>query len=71
MQPRNVASIARLIDAEIDSGHYVAPIPVDVLAYSLVRLGEAFIYNDALAGIRGDTDRLRQVEAALLGVREQ
>ncbi|MGA2455280.1 MAG: QsdR family transcriptional regulator [Solirubrobacteraceae bacterium] len=71
VQPRNVASIARLIDAEIDSGHYVAPIPVDVLAYSLVRLGEAFIYNDALAGIRGDTDRLRQVEAALLGVREQ
>jgi hypothetical protein len=33
-----------------------------------VRLGEAFLYNDALTGIRGDTQRLRQVEAALLGV---
>ncbi len=41
-----------------------------VLAYAIVRLGEAFLYNDALAGIRGDTARLRQVEAALLGVRE-
>jgi hypothetical protein len=41
-----------------------------VLAYALVRLGEAFLYNDALAGIRGDTERLRQVEAALLGVHE-
>ena len=30
-----------------------------------------FLYNDALAGIRGDTERLRQVEAALLGMRER
>jgi AcrR family transcriptional regulator len=71
VQPRVVASIARLIDAEIDAGHYLAPIPADVLAYAIVRLGEAFLYNDALAGIRGDTDRLREVEAALLGGREQ
>ena len=31
------------------------------------RLGEAFIYNDAIVGIRGDTQRLREIEAALLG----
>jgi AcrR family transcriptional regulator len=70
VQPRVVATVTRLIDAEVDAGHYAAPIPADVLAYSITRLGEAFIYNDALAGIRGDTERLRQVEAALLGVRE-
>ena len=35
--------------------------------YAIVRLAEAFIYNDALAGIRGDVDGLRRVEAALLG----
>ena len=51
-------------------GHFVPTVPPDVLAYALVRLGEAFLYNDALAGIRGDTERLRQVEAALLGVYE-
>jgi hypothetical protein len=70
VQPRVVATVTRLIDAEVEAGHYAAPIPADVLAYSITRLGDAFIYNDALAGIRGDTERLRQVEAALLGVRE-
>jgi AcrR family transcriptional regulator len=68
VQPRVVGSIERAIDAEIEGGEFAAPLPADVLAYAIVRLGEAFIYNDALAGIRGDTDRLRQVEAALLGV---
>jgi AcrR family transcriptional regulator len=68
VQPRLVASIEALIEAEVRSGAFVAPTPPDVLAYALVRLGEAFLYNDAIAGIRGDTDRLRQVEAALLGV---
>ncbi|HEV3047838.1 MAG TPA: QsdR family transcriptional regulator [Solirubrobacteraceae bacterium] len=67
VQPRLVATIQRLIDAEVQSGSFVAPLPTDVLAYAIVRLAEAFIYNDALAGIRGDIDKLRQVEAALLG----
>jgi AcrR family transcriptional regulator len=71
VQPRVVASIERLIDAEAQAGQFVPPIPPGVLAYAIVRLGEAFLYNDALAGIRGDTERLRQVEAALLGVHEQ
>ena len=38
------------------------------LAYAIVRLGEAFLYNDAIVGIRGDTERLREIEGALLGV---
>jgi AcrR family transcriptional regulator len=68
VQPRLVMSIERLIDAEVEGGHFVPRIPPGVLAYAIVRLGEAFLYNDALAGIRGDTERLRQVESALLGV---
>jgi hypothetical protein len=66
-----VACIARVIEDEAQAGEYVPPIPADVLAYAIVRLAEAFIYNDALAGIRGDTDRLRQVEAALLGAPDE
>jgi hypothetical protein len=31
---------------------------------------EAFLFNDAVAGMRGDADRLREVEAAILGVTE-
>ena len=40
----------------------------DLLAYAIVRLAEAFLYNDAVAGVGGDTERLRQIEAALLGL---
>jgi hypothetical protein len=71
VQPRVVACIEHLIDAEVQAGKLVPPTPPDVLAYAITRLGEAFLYNDALAGIRGDTERLRQVEAALLGASAQ
>ncbi|MGO9322114.1 MAG: QsdR family transcriptional regulator [Solirubrobacteraceae bacterium] len=67
VQPRVVACIERLIDAEVRAGEFHPPTPPEVLAYAMTRLGEAFLYNDALAGIRGDTERLYQVQAALLG----
>lgn len=67
VQPRVVACIERLIDAEVQAGELVPPTTPEVLAYAVARLGEAFIYNDALVGIRGDVERLHQVLAALLG----
>jgi AcrR family transcriptional regulator len=69
VQPRVVAAIEGFIDAEIKAGTYVAAVDPHTLAYAIVRLGESFIYNDAMFGVRGDTQRLREVEAALLGVR--
>jgi AcrR family transcriptional regulator len=68
VEPRTVACIECLIDAEVQDNSFVSPMPPAVLAYALVRLGEAFLYNDAIAGIRGDTRRLRQIETALLGI---
>jgi AcrR family transcriptional regulator len=68
VQPRVVAAVERVIRAEIDAGTFVPAVPADVLAYAIVRLAESFLYNDAIVGIRGDTERLREVEAALLGV---
>jgi len=41
------------------------------LAYALVRLGEAFLYTDTVVGFHVEVDRLREVQAALLGVPEQ
>src|SRR3954451_10847786 len=69
LQPRMVASIAELIEEEIAAGRYEPPVDTSTLAYAIVKLAEAFLFNDAAAGIRGDVDRLRDVEAALLGVR--
>ena len=64
VQPRAVACIQRLIDTEVDAGRYDPPADTGTLAYAIVRLADAFIYNDTSIGIRGDWERLRQVEAA-------
>jgi AcrR family transcriptional regulator len=68
VQPRAVASVKALIDAEVDAGRYEPPADSGTLAYAVVRLCEAFLYNDAAIGIRGDYERLREIQAALLGI---
>ena len=69
LQPHMVARIAGLIQEEVDAGRYEPPVDVQTLGYAIVKLAEAFLFSDAAAGMRGDVDRLREVEAALLGVR--
>ncbi|MFL5906857.1 MAG: QsdR family transcriptional regulator [Solirubrobacterales bacterium] len=71
VQPRMVELIAGLIAEEAEAGTYQPPVEPAALGYAIVRLAEAFLFNDAVAGIRGDVDRLREVEAALLGVPAQ
>jgi hypothetical protein len=68
VQPRVVAAIEAMIVDEQQAGRYEPRVAPNALSYAIVRLGEAFLYNDAIVGIRGDTDRLREIEAALLGV---
>jgi AcrR family transcriptional regulator len=68
VQPRAVACVRDLIDAEAAAGAYQPPTDTGALAYAIVRLAEAFLYNDVAIGIRGDWRQLHQVEAALLGV---
>jgi AcrR family transcriptional regulator len=67
-QRRMVERITALIEAEVRAGTYDPPVEPATLAYAIVRLAEAFLFNDAAAGMRSDVDRLREVEAALLGV---
>ncbi len=68
VQPRAVACVEQLIIDEVQAGRYDAPADPSTLAYAVVRLAEAFLYNDASSDIRGDYRRLRDVQAALLGV---
>ncbi len=68
VQRTAVASVAELIAAEAHAGNYEPPADPMTLAYAIVRLAEAFLYNDSAIAIRGDHERLRAVEAALLGV---
>lgn len=67
-QRRMVANIQELIEDEVRAGTYEPPVDPSTLAYAIVKLAEAFIFNDAVAGMRGDVERLKEVEAALLGV---
>jgi AcrR family transcriptional regulator len=69
VQPHIVERIRAVIEDEVRRGKYDAPVEPSTLAYAIVRLAEAFLFNDAAAGMRGDVDRLRDVEAALLGVK--
>jgi AcrR family transcriptional regulator len=68
VQPRIVAMVTELITAEVSAGAYEPVVEPATLGYAIVRLGEAFLFNDALARMRGDVDRLKDVEAAILGV---
>jgi AcrR family transcriptional regulator len=68
VQPRIVELITGLIAEEVDAGTYEPPVAPAVLGYAIVKLAQAFLFNDAVVGIRGDVDRLREVDAALLGV---
>jgi AcrR family transcriptional regulator len=68
VQPRIVEMITDLIHDEARAGRYEPPVEPSTLGYAIVRLAEAFLFNDAALGSRGDLDRLRDVEAALLNV---
>jgi len=65
---RAVAKIESFIEDEVRAGAYEPPVDPTTLAYAIVRLAEAFLFNDATAAMRGDVERLREIEAALLGV---
>jgi AcrR family transcriptional regulator len=68
VEPRAVACLQGLIEEEMTSGSYEPPVDPATLAYALVRLRHAFLWDDATSGVRGDYERLREVQAALLGV---
>jgi AcrR family transcriptional regulator len=67
VQPRVVAAVAELLDAAVAEG-YENRLDTATCAYALVRLIEAFLYQDAVTGIRGDVGRLRDVLVVILGL---
>jgi AcrR family transcriptional regulator len=68
VQPRIVELITAMIVEEVEAGTYEPPVEPAILGYAIVKLAQAFLFNDSVTGIRGDVDRLREVEAALLSV---
>jgi hypothetical protein len=66
LQGRLVEAIRGLLAAEVDAGRLKAPMPLDDLAYIIVRLGESFVYTDIITGGQPNPDKARQAIAALL-----
>ena len=71
VQPKIVATVQDLIARAGHEDGYTPPVEPSTLAYALVRLGEAFLYTDTAVGFHVEADRLREVQAALLGVSDQ
>jgi AcrR family transcriptional regulator len=71
VEPRAVACVQSLIEEEMALSGYEPPTDPATLAYALVHLRHAFLWNDATSGVRGDYERLREVQAALLGIHSQ
>src|SRR5215207_2920742 len=59
VQPRNVAMITAVIEDEVRAGTYEPPVEPATLGYAIVRLAEAFIFNETATAMRDSVDRLR------------
>ncbi|MFC6010453.1 QsdR family transcriptional regulator [Nocardia lasii] len=64
----SVALVENLIRRAQERDGYVPPVDRSTLAYALVRLGESFLYSNAVTDIDGDIDHLLRVQTTLLGV---
>ena len=71
VQPRIVEMITGAIEDEVGKGNYDPPVEPRTLGYAVVRLAEAFLFNDTATGMRARVERLREIEAALLGAPPQ
>jgi AcrR family transcriptional regulator len=70
--PALARHIAGMIEAEVTAGAYASPLEPYVLAHAIVKVGQAFLFNHGQASMigAGDIAQLREVQAALLGVRD-
>jgi AcrR family transcriptional regulator len=66
VHPRIVELVGGLIDAEVEHGSYRPPADTATMAYVIVRLAEALVFNYAADEVPKDIERLREVWSALL-----
>ncbi|WP_205525842.1 QsdR family transcriptional regulator [Pyxidicoccus trucidator] len=67
VQSRNVELLRASIEEQVASGHLTPPLPVDTLAYVIVRIGEAFVYADVISGREPAIDQAAAAILVLLG----
>jgi AcrR family transcriptional regulator len=65
-QPRLMALVQDLIAADTESGRVESPLPIEELAYTVVRIFESYIYLPVITGDAVDPDVLGRVLGVLL-----
>ncbi|MCP3138273.1 QsdR family transcriptional regulator [Pyxidicoccus xibeiensis] len=67
VQSRNVELVRAALEREAALGHLVPPLPLDTLAYVIVRICEAFVYADVISGREPAIDQAAAAILVLLG----
>jgi AcrR family transcriptional regulator len=67
VHPRIVEIIEEMIELEVERGDYRPPTDPATLAYVIVRMAEALLFNYETDDLAKDLERLREVLAVLLG----
>ncbi|MDX1497045.1 MAG: QsdR family transcriptional regulator [Salinisphaeraceae bacterium] len=60
------AFIERLLQREIELGHFKTDLPLDALSFAIVRMGESFLYADVLTGEEPDINFSVEMVSRLL-----
>ena len=66
VRPRLLALIRERIVADIDEGRIGAPLPIDELAYAVLRICESYIYLPVITGQDADPDKVFRVLEVLM-----
>jgi AcrR family transcriptional regulator len=66
VQGRMVDATRALLADQVEAGRLVPALPIDALAYTIIRVAESFLYSDLIAGSEPDVERAVQVVEVLL-----
>jgi AcrR family transcriptional regulator len=65
-QPRFIALVRRLLTEDTESGRLNSPVPLDDLAFTVVRIVESYVHRRIITGEEPDADGAGRVLGALL-----
>jgi AcrR family transcriptional regulator len=66
MQRRSIAAMRDLLEEQVSRGALRPPLPIDDLAYLLIRISESYLYSDVITGSEPDVGRAADAIHALL-----
>lgn len=67
VQGRMIEAARALLAEQVEAGDFAPALPLDTLAYTVIRVAESFLYSDLIAGSEPDVERAVQVVRVLLG----